>query len=350
MTTSALFNRPAGHLLHLAALGLLATCGSPLYAQSSSQNPYHAVHGWENLPDGRELGVISGVFPDPDGRHLWILDRCGADLCAGSDLDPILKFDLDGNLVDSFGAGMFAWPHGFFLDSEGYLWVTEGAPRGDARGTLGESMGMGHQVFKLDQTGRVVMTLGEAGVAGHGPGHFNGPADVVVTREGDIWVADGHRGGNNRIVKFSGDGAFILEVGGGVGSESRDPGRFDDVHALALDSQGRLFVADRGNNRIQVFMDDGELAAIWTQFGKPSVVFIDHDDVLYAGDGLSGVTRPGWRSNLGWERGIRIGDAMTGWVTAFIPDREEMVGAGIEFLGVDLDGNIYAGEVTRLPH
>ena len=122
-------------------------------AQTTTTNPYRAALGWEQLPEGRTLGIISGVWPDPDGEHLWILDRCGANQCAGSDLDPILKFDLDGNLVDSFGAGLFAFPHGFALDHEGYLWVTEGGAHGDARAALGESMGMGHQVFKLTRQG-----------------------------------------------------------------------------------------------------------------------------------------------------------------------------------------------------
>ena len=54
------------------------------------------------MPEGRVMGTVSGVFPDPDGEHLWILDRCGANQCAGSDLDPIMKFDLEGNIVDSF--------------------------------------------------------------------------------------------------------------------------------------------------------------------------------------------------------------------------------------------------------
>lgn len=334
----------------LSALGLgqLPSHPDAVVAQAVVGNPYHAVHGWERLPEGRTLGVVSGVYPDPDGQHLWMLDRCGANECAGSPLDPILKFDLAGNLVDSFGAGLFAFPHGFFLDHEGFLWVTEGAPDGDPRGVEGLKLGLGHQVVKLNRKGEVVMTLGEAGVHGDGARHFNGPSAVVVTPEGDIWVADGHRGGNNRIVKFAPDGTFLLEVGGGVGSESREPAGFNDPHALALDSRGRLYVADRGNSRIQVFSSGGELLAIWTQFGKPSTVFVDRNDVLYAGDGLSGVDRgPGWRSNFGWERGIRIGDTATGWVTAFIPDTEEVIGAGIEFLGVDLAGNIYAGEVAR---
>ncbi len=311
-------------------------------AQSVANNPYHAVHGWEQMPNGWKIGVVSGVFPDPDGIHIWMLSRCGANHCALSDQDPILKFDLDGNVVKSFGAGMFSFPHGFFLDQEGFLWVTEGAPAGDAREVEGLRRGLGHQVFKLTQDGEVVMTLGEAGVSGYGRDHFNGPSGVVVAPNGDIWISDGHRGGNNRIVKFSKDGEFLLEVGGGVESRSGDPGSFNDPHDITMDSRGRVIVADRGNNRIQSFDQQGNLLSAWTQFGRPSVVYIDTGDVIYVGDGMSDA-----RWNPGWERGIRIGDAESGWVTAFIPDSEIPTGTGVEFLGVDFQGNIYAGEVGR---
>ena len=324
----------------VAALVMLVAVG--LQAQSVANNPYHAVHGWEQMPNGWVLGVSSGIFPDPDGQHIWILSRCGENHCANSDQDAIFKFDLEGNVVKSFGAGMFSFPHGFFLDHEGFLWVTEGAPKGDRREVEGLKRGLGHQVFKLDQDGNVVMTLGEAGVSGYGPDHFNGPAGVVVTPEGDIWVSDGHRGGNNRIVKFSKDGEFILEVGGGVAAKSGDPGKFNDPHDLAFDLEGRLLVADRGNNRVQIFDQDGNLLKVWTQFGRPSTVFVDLHGNVYAGDGMSDEN---W--NPGWERGIRIGDIATGWVTAFIPDSVAPEGTGVEFIGVDFDGNIYAGEVGR---
>ena len=155
--------------------GPLLGTGADVQAQSSTSNPYRATFGWEKMPEGRVMGTVSGVFPDPDGEHLWILDRCGANQCAGSDLDPIMKFDLEGNLVDSFGAGLFGFPHGFFLDHEGFLWVTEGGSHGDSRATPGERIGIGHQVLKLNQRGEVVMRLGEAGVWGDDENHFNGP-------------------------------------------------------------------------------------------------------------------------------------------------------------------------------
>ena len=313
----------------------------------AAYNPYHEVEQWEKLPDGIVFGPLTGAFPDPDGRHMWLLGRCGTNNCADSDRDSILKFDLEGNLVHSFGAGLFAFTHGFYLDHEGYFWITEGAPEGDNRAEPGYTRGLGHQVHKVDQEGKIVMSLGEAGVYGCDESHFNGPSDVLVAPNGEIWVADGHRGGNNRIVKFSSDGRFLLERGGCVGEESKEAGRFDDPHGLAMDLQGRLFVADRGNSRIQIFDQEGDLLAIWTQFGKPSGLFIDRNDVLYVVDGLSGLERPGWRDNPGWEQGIRIGDAQEGWVTAFIPNREQISGGGIEFIGVDFDGNMYANDLAR---
>ncbi len=335
-------SRRVGSIVAFCLAALLVTWGASSHAQSVANNPYHAVHGWEKMPNGWRLGVPSGVFPDPDGEHIWILARCGANHCASSDQDAIFKFDLDGNVVKSFGARMFSFPHGFFLDHEGYLWVTEGAPAGDRREVEGLERGLGHNVFKLDQDGEVVMTLGEAGVAGYGAKHFNGPSGVVVAKNGNIWIADGHRGGNNRIVKFSSDGTFLLEVGGDVAGKSGDPGKFNDPHDLAMDAEGRLIVADRGNNRVQIFDEDGTLLAVWTQFGRPSTVFVDPHGVIYTGDGMS---NDQW--NPGWERGIRIGDVKTGWVTAFIPDSEAPDGTGVEFLGVDFQGNIYAGEVGR---
>ena len=191
------------------------------------------------------------------------------------------------------------------------------------------------------------MSLGVAGIHGCDERHFNGPAGVVVDHDGNIWVADGHRGGNNRIVKLSQDGRFLLQVGGCVGEESRAVGRFDDPHDIKVDSQNRVFVADRGNSRIQIFDTDGNWLQAWTQFGKPSGLYIDPSDVLVVVDGLSGVQRPGNRSNFGWERGIRIGDAGTGWVTAFIPDTEPPTGAGMEFVGFDFEGNLYVNDYPR---
>jgi DNA-binding beta-propeller fold protein YncE len=338
MVLFAHLKRPLGGILLCLAAFLPAT----LVAQAAADNPYQVIYHWGQLPADRPMGVVTGVHPDPDGVHLWIMERCGTNQCAGSDLPPIHKLDRDGKVVKSIGAGLFAWPHGFDLDSDGNIWVTEGAPDGDARGQPGFERGMGHQVIKLNQNGEVLMRLGEAGVPGDDAGHFNGPAAIVVAQNGEIWIADGHRGGNNRIMKLSPQGDLLLQLGGGIDSLSREASLFNDPHDLKIDSQGRLFVADRGNNRIQIFSQDGELLDIWTQFGRPSGIWIDSNDRILVADGMSGQQ---W--NRGWQRGIRIGDARTGWITEFIPDYEIPNGSGIEFLASDSEGNIYAGQVGR---
>jgi sugar lactone lactonase YvrE len=334
--------RLGGMKIYLILMLFSLLFSSQSSAQNVLDNPYQVEYHWGELPGGREMGIVTGVHPDPDGEHIWILERCGANQCAGSDLHPIHKLDRQGNAVTSIGAGLFAWPHGFDLDSDGNIWVTEGAPEGDQRGAAGAELGMGHQVIKLSQQGEVLMRLGEAGIPGDDAVHFNGPAAVLIAPGGEIWIADGHRGGNNRVLKFSPDAELLLQLGGGVEDTSREESRFNDPHDLKMDSGGRLFVADRGNNRIQIFDQQGNLLDIWTQFGRPSGIWIDADDKIYVADGMSGEQ---W--NRGWQRGIRIGDANTGWVTNFIPDYEIPNGSGIEFLATDAEGSIYAGQVGR---
>ena len=323
------------------ALGALIGLGA---AQSAVGTQYRAVYGWEKMPAGRKLGVVTGVIPDPDGKHMWVLDRCGANNCAGTNIDPILKFDLDGNLVKSFGGGIFAWPHGFFRDADGNFWVTEGSPATDARGEAGRKLGKGHEVFKLSPEGKVLMTLGTAGVAGSDATHFNGPSGVAVAKNGDIWIVDGHRDGNNRMVRFSKDGRFIKSWGGGPDATSAAPGLFNDPHHITIDSEGRLFVSDRENNRIEIFDGEGNFLTEWKQFGRPSAIYIDKNDTIYVADGMSGAEH-----NLGWNRAIRIGDAKTGRVDTLIPDNQEYGRgqSGVEFLATDPAGTIYAGEVTH---
>ena len=130
----------------LLRLGIFILLSQPAFAQD---NPYQVTYHWGELPGGRPMGVVTGVQPDPDGEHIWVVERCSANQCAGSDHHPIHKLDKEGNTVKSIGAGLFAWPHGFDMDADGNFWVTEGAPEGDARSAPGTERGMGHQVIKI---------------------------------------------------------------------------------------------------------------------------------------------------------------------------------------------------------
>ena len=232
---------------------------------------------------------------------------------------------------------MFIWPHGLDVDRDGNVWVTDAVadnriPKGDKRG---------HAVIKFSPDGKVLLTLGTTGQSGSGPDHFNSPSDVAVAPNGDVFVADGHNdNGNNRVVKFAKDGTFIKAWG----KSGWAPGEFHALHAIAIDSRGRIFVGDRGNNRIQIFDQDGKsLSTPWTQFGKPSGITFDGKDQIYVADSESDDVQ-----NPGWEEGIRIGDAKTGWMTAFVMypwgDPRDTAGNGAEFVAIDRDGNVYGGE------
>lgn len=321
---------------HLPALAAALMALAPAAAaQNHAPNPYTTVEEWAKLPEGRKWGATSAVYPAPDGRHIWVAERCGANLCVDSDVDPVLLFDEEGNVVRSFGSGLIAWPHGIYVDRGGNVWIT------DAVGYAPVPAGWGHVVYKFSPEGELLMTLGRKGVAGSGPDTFTKPSAVLVAPNGEIFVADGHdSGGNNRIVRFRADGSFVAEWG----STGNDPGQFVDPHALAMDSAGRLFVGDRGNNRIQIFDRDGNHLASWTQFGRPSGLYIDAEDTLYVADSESNATR-----NPGYKRGIRIGSAKDGFVTAFIPDPEpdqdNSATSAAEGVAADAAGNVYGAEV-----
>src|SRR2546425_11503142 len=338
-----------------AAAVTLAT--TTLLAQDDVQptnnlpNPYRTIANYFKLPDGREWGSTSAVEIDKDGRSVWVAERCGPNSCAGSNLPSILKFDASGKLVKSFGAGLLLFPHGIFVDRDGNVWVTDGqddAPR--AQGTqantlLGPPPGgtKGNQVFKFSPDGKLLMTLGTRGGAA-APGFFYQPNDVLVAPNGDIFVSEGHGGANSRILKFSKDGKLIKSIG----KKGAGPGEFDQPHSLAMDSQGRLFVGDRGNNRIQILDQDGKYLAEWKQFSRPSGIYIDKQDTIYVTDSESESVS---RNHDGWKRGIRIGSTKDGKIVAFIPDpetraRPEFTGtSAAEGVAADAQGNIYGAEV-----
>jgi streptogramin lyase len=232
----------------------------------AQETPYRE-DGWAKLPDGRKWGATSAVDTDPDGRSVWVFERCGADTCAGSNVPPIVKLDSSGKYLKSFGAGLFIQPHGIHVDRDGNVWVT------DSQGKDNK----GHTVVKFNPDGKVPLTLGKPGVAGDGPDVFNQPSDVITAPNGDIFVADGHGGNSNaRIVKFSKDGKFIKAWG----KKGTAPGEFDTPHALAMDSQGRLFVGDRSNNRIQIFDQDGMVKSFIPGLGADP-------DGLIVGEGVA---------------------------------------------------------------
>jgi sugar lactone lactonase YvrE/mannose-6-phosphate isomerase-like protein (cupin superfamily) len=296
--------------------------------------PYRTTRDWGELPTGVKWAAVTAVEPAPDGT-IFVVHRCVANSCAGRPEAPILKYSPEGKLLASFGQGMFVFPHGGTVDRDGNLWLT------DARGDAGK----GHQVFKFSPDGKVLMTLGRAGVSGSGPDLFDQPTDVAIAPNGEIFVTDSHRNGkNNRIVKFTRDGRYVKEWG----RQGSGPGELSEPHTIAIDSRGRLFVGDRENNRIQIFDQDGMFIDQWRQFGRPSGIAITADDTIYVADSESGPDT-GARERPGIRKGIRIGSARDGTVTAFIEDMESTTPdhSGAEGVGVDANGHVYGAVVRR---
>jgi len=337
------------------ALTIVATLATtfPLGAQSDG---YREVEAPRPPPDmnGGEWGEMIQVRVGADG-HVYVLHRCfmavlgdpgvapghsdglGAE-CFGrwSENPPILKFSQSNEFLGAYGAGLFGRPHGFDVDAEGNMWVTDVAVVPDEMGAV---------VIKLNPSGEVTMTLGTPGVTGQDNRTFNRPSGVAVAPSGEIYVTDGE-GPNNRVVRFSSDGNFI-QAWGETGSE---PGQFSTPHDIAIDSRGRVFVADRSNNRIQIFDADGNFIDQWVQFGRPSGIFINRQtDVLYSTDSMSNSV-----NNPGVQRGIYVGSALTGEVTDFIPDPDLELAdrtriSGASGIAADAaDRIIYAADVAPM--
>ena len=294
--------------------------------------PYKTSRDWAKPPGGIPWAAVTAIEVAPDGG-VYVIHRCKDNNCSGRPEPPILKFDRTGKLIKAWGEGMFEFPHGSTLDRQGNLWVTDEH--------IGN--GKGYQVFKFSPEGKVLMTLGKAGVASAEPGLFDEPTDVLVAPNGDIFVTEGHSGGtkgNDRVSKFNKDGKFLKSWGStGSGNEN-----FKSPHTIAMDSRGRLLIGDRDNNRIQIFDQEGKYLETWKQWSRPSAIFIAPDDTMYVADSES------WGpDNPGWKKGIRIGSAKDGSVKYFIEDMESTTQdhSGAESVSVDKDGNVYGGVVRR---
>jgi DNA-binding beta-propeller fold protein YncE len=228
----------------------------------SAEPNYQVVENWAQLPAGTKWTTMTAVDIDAKGT-IYIFQR-GAP-------SKIMAFDPKGALLRSWGDGTFPNAHGLRVDHEGNVWITD-------RGL--------HQVQKFSPEGKLLLELGRKGVAGDNTSTdaLNGPADVVIARNGDIFVADGEST-NTRIVKFSRDGK-LLKMWGAKGAA---PGQLDVPHAIVMDSKGRLYVANRSNKRVEIYDQDGGYVGVMTNVGTPYGLFMTKDDILYAVDGTQGV-------------------------------------------------------------
>jgi len=224
----------------------------------AADSHYQAVDNWAQFPpEVTKWGSATGVDVDAQD-NVYVLHRNPA--------MPVMVFDRNGKYLRSWGKGMFKTTHFLRVDRFGKVWVTD-------RGHM--------QAFQFSPEGKLLMTIGKQDVTGDNFSHdsFNGMADLAVAKNGDIFIADGE-GPNTRVAKFASNGRFLKWWGGkGTGA-----GQFDVPHSIAIDSRGRVYVADRSNNRIQIFNQNGKFISQWTNFGTPWGLFIKKD-LIYVVDG-----------------------------------------------------------------
>jgi DNA-binding beta-propeller fold protein YncE len=216
--------------------------------------PYTVVNGFFRFPKGMALGESSGVAVNSKG-HIFLFQR----------VKPMLaEYDAKGNFIQSIGEGLFAHPHGLRIDPDDNIWTTDDG---------------NHLVLKLDASGNVLLVLGRINTGAEANWLFNKPADVAFAKNGDVYVADGY--GNSRIVKFDRDGNYIKAWG----KYGTGPGEFNLPHSVAVDKQGRVYVGDRENQRIQIFDADGIFIKQWTGVGYPYGLVITSDQHVWMADG-----------------------------------------------------------------
>lgn len=282
-----------------------------------------AVHNWPVLPKHFKMGEPTGLAIDTAG-NLVVFHRAGREWPLVGAMpktfiqsNTVTVFNCNtGKVLRSWGKGLFAMPHGLCIDSKGNYWLTD--------------VGL-HQIFKYTPDGQLLLKLGEAGVPGWDRVHFDKPTHVAVAKDGCFYISDGY--GNNRVVKFSAKGKYLLEWG----HKGSGDGEFDIPHNLVLDSAGNVYVADRENKRIQIFTPNGHFIRKITSsdFGKITSLVFGPNDWLYAADD----------ANV-------LGLLHQGSAVFVIPDNrapQVLIGQPGWFhaLAIDRVGNLYTGDIMH---
>ena len=226
---------------------------------------FEVVEGWEKLPEGWSFVEVAGVATDSRDR-VYAFNR-------GE--HPMIVFDSDGNFLDAWGEGIFTNPHGLYIGPDDRLYAADNfdhtvrifTPDGTLLDTLGEK----------DAPAKTGFVPGRTPVQ-YGGGPFNMVTNVALDAAGDLFVSDGY--GNARVHKFTADGEHLFSWG----EPGTGPGEFRLPHAIAVDADDRVLVADRENSRIQVFGPDGTYLTEWTHVTRPDDLFIDPDGVLYVAE------------------------------------------------------------------
>ncbi len=244
--------------MKLAAAAALLACITPLSAElkSGPPLPHKLVAGWAKLPKGWNFGECSGVAVDRND-NVWVFNRGP---------HPVVEFDKDGNFLQSWGEGTIVSSHGIRVDPDGNIWGV------DVKG---------HRVLKYSPEGKVLMVIGRSPGVNDSKDSFNEPTGIIFTPGLEFfYVSDGYV--NSRVVKFNRDGEYVMQWG----HKGTGDGEFNLVHDVALDSRGRVYVADRSNSRVQIFDPDGRYLGKWTGVGQPwGLTYAAKENAIYMCDG-----------------------------------------------------------------
>ena len=245
----------------LIAVFALSGCHPTLDSRhQAGSRTFRVQHGWPELPAGMISGFISGVDVDSHGHVFTFHTYTEWEVPFRQELEKrpaVQVWDPDtGELLDSCGEDFFRMPHGLSIDSKDDVWVTDVAHS---------------QVFKFTHDGDLLLTLGERGVEGADSAHFAQPTDVEFGPDGSIYVSDGYI--NRRVLSFTPEGTYRFEWR----AHGSAAGDFYVVHDLAVDASGRVYVADRENDRIQIFEPDGTFVSEWRSGGTWRPYGIDVD-------------------------------------------------------------------------
>ncbi len=298
-------NTQPGIVLVLAALlSQFCAMGFSNDLKSGPSLPHRLVKDWAKLPKGWNFGESSGVAVDKQD-NVWVFNR-GA--------HPVIQFDKNGNLLQSWGEGLFKSAHGIRIDADGNVWAI------DVKG---------HLVLKFSPAGKVQMVIGRSPGNNDSKDSFNEPTGIAFAANGDLFISDGYV--NSRVIKFNREGDYLTHWG----SKGDADGQFNLVHDVTLDSAGKVYVADRTNQRVQIFDGTGKFLSKWTDIGAPwGLIYAAKENVIYMCDGLN-------------NRVIKLG--LDGQVQGVLGSQGRVQGK-FDFahnIAVDSEGSIYVVEIKN---
>lgn len=241
--------------IRLALTACLAIVPAAAQLKSGPPLPHRLVQDWAKLPPGWNFGEFPGVDVDRQD-NVWVFNRSP---------HPVIQFDKNGKMLQAWNEVQVKSPHSVRVDPEGNVWLI------DVKG---------HMIFKFTAAGRLLMVLGRSPGTNDSKEYFNEPTGIAFAPAGDLYISDGYV--NSRVIKFNKNGEYLTHWG----RRGTGDGEFNLPHDVCLDSRGRLYVADRANQRVQIFDASGKFLGKWTDIGAPwGLYYVAREDAIYMCDG-----------------------------------------------------------------